>query len=215
MVRSEPDGSNANETSANLQGRCGGKGIKKITFSPFKLTAKITGTGKSGLTNYPTGMILDSISSSCSLDVAGTYRCRHSAFFQSTGACRWDGNHKMALSYACDPTNTCDLCNGSTDVDFSLESENFCSVTTVFRVADLSCPEAIARSSAGGVPCCSETYTPLVSCLAAHCASLCLAAVNATGGIDPDDDPCYSCVFYYCDDQYFACVADNHECTAP
>lgn len=180
--------------------------LTTVTASPFQLT-------HTGLT-YPAGMILEWINSTCAAS-DGLYRCRHEASFESTGACRWDGDYSLALSYSCNPGNTCDLCSGSAQVGFSLASENFCNSETVFCVPDLTCAETSSRNGSGDTPCCSSTYSPLISCLSANCASVCPAIVNGTGGIDPDDSPCYSCVFNYCHDQYFACSADNQDCFTP
>jgi len=92
--------------------------IVTVTASPFQLTP-------TDVTTSATGIVLESTSSTCAPS-GGDYRCRHEAFFKSTGACQWDGDYVMSLSYACSPANTCDLCSGETTVPFTLVSENFC-----------------------------------------------------------------------------------------
>ena len=177
--------------------------ITTITAAPFQLVAADVPT-------YPSGMALEATSSSCAL--SGTnYRCTHQAYFASTGACRWNGDYVMHLSYGCSPTNTCALCDGDANIAFSLASEDFCTSTTTFCAADLSCAEATAGNSSGGVPCCSNSYFPLISCLSQSCASECAGAIAATGGVVPNT-PCYTCVFTHCHDPYFACSADNGDC---
>ena len=174
-----------------------------VTAAPFQL-------GGAAVPTHPSGMILEGASSNCELSGVN-YRCTHQAYFASTGACRWNGDYVMDLSYACSPTNTCALCDGDTSIAFSLASEDFCTSTTTFCVADLSCAEATAGSSSGGVPCCSSNYFPLVSCLSEACAAECASAVAGTGGVVPNT-PCYTCVFANCHDPYFACSADNADC---
>lgn len=179
--------------------------ILTVTASPFQVT-------ETGLPTHPAGMVLQSLGTSCELS-DGRYRCRHTADFESTGACRWDGDYALNLSYSCNPTNTCDLCSGDTTIPFSLTSENFCSAATVFCIPNLSCAQATAGSSAGGVPCCSSSYSPLMDCLATYCRTECASALAATGGIVPSS-PCYTCTFSSCHDPYFACSADNEMCVA-
>lgn len=177
-----------------------------VTASPFQLT-------ETGITTSATGTLLESLSTSCSL-LNGEYRCRHTAFYVSTGACQWDGDYDLSLAYACDPTNTCDLCTGDETVEFSLDSENFCNAATVFCTADLSCAQAIASASTGGVPCCSSTYSPLISCLEANCPTDCATVIAGEGGIVLPDSPCYDCAFANCQAPYFACSADAEICVA-
>lgn len=180
--------------------------LTTLTTSPFELTA-------TGLSNYPAGMVLDSISSTCAAE-PGHFRCRHTANFRSSGACEWDGDYAISLSYACSPTNTCDLCGATLDQGFTLDTENFCTAGTVFCSSDLSCAAATAGASSGGVPCCSSTYAPLNSCMSDHCAADCAAAIHGTAGIVPAS-PCYDCVFSSCNSEYSACSADNEVCAAP
>jgi hypothetical protein len=179
--------------------------ITTVTASPFQLT-------ESDLTTSTTGVHLESVSSTCELST-GQYRCRHTAHYVSTGACQWDGDYTMNLSYSCNPTNTCDLCSGSATVPFTLDSENFCSVGTAFCSLDLSCSAATAGASTGGVPCCSDTYTPLISCLDQYCPTECATAINGDGGIVPSS-PCYDCAFSSCHDPFFACSSDMQVCPA-
>jgi hypothetical protein len=174
-----------------------------LTASPFQLSA-------TDITN-PAGMELESLSTNCTQDPNGDYRCRHSAFYVSTGACQWDGGYDMDLSYACSPTNTCSLCAGSETVGMTLDSENFCDGNTEFCVVDLSCSEATADASPGGVPCCSDTYSPLIQCLEAQCPAECATAISADGGIIPAS-PCHLCAFINCSATYNACSADNTSC---
>jgi hypothetical protein len=178
--------------------------ILTLTASPFQLSNPDFETSN-------TGIHLESVNSTCSQDPSGDYRCRHTAFYESTGACQWDGNYSVALSYACSPTNTCDLCSGDATVPFTLDSENFCDSTTVFCVPDLSCAEATAGSSSGGVPCCSDTYSPLITCLETYCPTECAAVIDGEAGIVPSS-PCYDCGFFNCTTQYQACGNDNAEC---
>jgi hypothetical protein len=174
-----------------------------VTASPFKLSA-------TDISN-PAGMQLESLSTNCTQDPNGDYRCRHSAFFVSTGACQWDGNYGMDLSYACDPANTCSLCSGSETIGMTLDTENFCDGNTEFCVVDLSCSEATAGASTGGVPCCSDTYSPLIQCLESQCATECATVIAAEGGIVPSS-PCHTCAFANCNAMYNACSADNQAC---
>jgi hypothetical protein len=175
-----------------------------VTASPFQLVLPDFQTST-------TGINLESVSSTCSQDLNGDYRCRHTAFYESTGACQWDGDYTLGLSYSCIPTNTCDLCSGGEVVPFTLDSENFCDSGTEFCVVDLSCAEATAGSSSGGVPCCSDTYAPLISCLEASCPTECATTISGDGGIVPSS-PCYNCAFVNCNGTYNACSGDNESC---
>jgi hypothetical protein len=92
--------------------------ILTVTASPFQLTGAEFNTSA-------TGMELESESSNCSL-VNGNWRCRHTAFYKSTGACSWDGDYTLGVSYGCSPSNTCDLCAGDVTIPFTLDTETFC-----------------------------------------------------------------------------------------
>jgi hypothetical protein len=177
--------------------------LTTLTDSPFKPSA-------TDITS-PTGMLLESLGSTCALEAPGRYRCRHTAFYVSTEACQWDGAYSMTLSYACDPTNTCDLCEGTTTVVMSLDSENFCGGGTELCVVDLSCSEATASASTGGVPCCSDTYSPLMQCLESNCAVVCAPVISGDGGI-VSASPCQTCAISNCSVLYGNCSADNTSC---
>lgn len=180
--------------------------VVTVTSSPFELS-------QPDFTTSTPGLQLESTTSSCAVDASplDTYRCRHTAFYVSTGACQWDGDYTLGLSYACNPTNTCDLCEGSEAVPLTLDSENFCNVNTVFCEADLSCAQATAGASPGGVPCCSDTYTPLISCLETHCSGVCSTVISGDGGIVPSSD-CFFCAFPSCNATYNACSSDHELC---
>ncbi|HYC56147.1 MAG TPA: hypothetical protein VEL28_14530 [Candidatus Binatia bacterium] len=177
--------------------------LTTLTDSPFEPSA-------TDLTSPP-GMLLESLDSTCTLQAPGRYRCRHTAFYASTGACQWDGNYSMTLTYACDPSNTCNLCSETIAVTMTLDSENFCSTDSEFCVVDLSCTEAVASASTGGVPCCSDTYSPLIQCLEQHCSAVCSAVISGDSGIAASS-PCQSCTLYNCHSSYSVCSADNQAC---
>lgn len=177
--------------------------ILTVTTSPFQ-------TLNPDFSTATPGIYLESVSSNCTLD-NGHYRCRHTAFYASTGACQWDGNYSLDVSYACSPTNTCDLCNGGATIPFSLDSENFCSGSTEPCVVDLSCSESVANGSAGGVPCCSDTYNPFLACLDANCAVPCAAVRSGDGGVN-SGSPCEACVLSSCFGSYASCFTDMSDC---
>jgi hypothetical protein len=180
--------------------------ITTVTASPYELTA-------SDIDTTTAGVLLESLSTTCAQDPAPlyTYRCRHTARYISSGACQWDGDYTLAASYGCDPANTCDLCEGIVAIPVTLDSENFCGGGTETCTVDLSCSQATAGASTGGVPCCSDTYNPLIECLEANCATDCAAVISADAGIVPAS-PCHTCVFSNCNSTYNACSGDNETC---
>jgi len=94
--------------------------ILTVTRQPFRLTA-------TGL-NHPGGFELESISTAPCTESAGpSFRCRHTAVLEATFACEGDGSYQMGLAYNCSPDVAgCSLCDDTTNVNFSLDTENFC-----------------------------------------------------------------------------------------
>lgn len=95
-----------------------------LTAAPFMLRA-------SSLT-FPPGFELVGLASKPCTLFNGTYRCAHEATLEATTACNGTGAYTMWLDYR---TTVTGGCWGRTTqpqrVDFSLTTENFCSVTTV------------------------------------------------------------------------------------